>query len=125
PKFAERLHDLLVIVPGLHPLLPLARISDYHFFPVQPHLPAMITQHKTRITTTVTSGLTKLIQYLSLHLLTALAVTPDRHRGNCLSLLHRQPHLLPPSPLRAAAVSTLSSRFLYEATNTLWSRFSV
>jgi hypothetical protein len=77
------------------------------------------------LTTTVTSGLTKLIQYLSLHLLAAVAVTLDRHCGDCLSLFHRQPHLLPPAPLRAAAVSTFSSRFLYEATNTLWSRFSV
>src|SRR6185369_15117523 len=97
PKFAERFDDRLIIVLGLQPLLPLAHISDYHFFPVQPHLPAVITQHKTRIATTVTSGFAKLIQYLSLHFLTAVAITLDRHRGDCLSLFHRQPHLLPPA----------------------------
>jgi hypothetical protein len=61
----------------------------------------------------------------SLHFLAALAVTLGRHGGDYLSLLHRQPHLLPPAPCGPAAVSTFSSRFLYEATNTFWSRFSV
>src|SRR5215213_9121892 len=82
-----------------------------------PHLPAMIAQNKARITTAVARRLAKLIQYLLLYLLTALAVALDRHRRNCLSLLHRQPHLCLQPLCRAAAVSTFSSRFLYEATN--------
>src|SRR5215211_6086478 len=86
------------------------QISDDHLLPAQKYLPAMITQHKPRITTTVPSGLAKLIQYLSLHFLTALTVTLDRHGGDCLKLFHRQPHLLPPA-FSAAAVSTFSSRF--------------
>src|SRR5215217_7026391 len=93
--------------------------------PAQPHLPAMIAQNKARITTAVTRRLAKLIQYLLLYLLTALAVALDRHRRDCLSLLHRQPHLCPPAPVRGRGSVYFSSRFLYEATNTLSSRFSV
>ena len=59
----------------------------------------------------------KLIQYLLLHFLTAVAITLDRHSGDCLSLLHRQPSSAS-RPVRAVAVSTFPSRFLYEGNNT-------
>src|SRR5215211_5315430 len=78
----------------------------------------MIAQNKARITTAVARCLAKLIQYLLLHLLTALAVALYRHRRDCLSLLHRQPHLCPPAPVRGRGSVYFSSRFLYEATNT-------
>src|SRR5215217_8945717 len=90
-----------------------------------PHLPAMIAQNKACITTAVARRLAKLIQYLLFYLLTALAVALDRHRCDCLSLLHRQPHLCPPAPVRGRGSVYFSSRFLYEATNTFSSRFSV
>jgi hypothetical protein len=48
-----------------------------------PHRPAMIAQHKARITTAVARRLAKLIQYLLLYLLTALAVALNRHRRDC------------------------------------------
>ena len=76
----------------------------------------MITQHITRITTAVTGGLKELVQDLLFHFLTALAISLDRHpvtacRCFIVSLISAL------QPFRAAAVSTFSSRFLYEATN--------
>src|SRR5215217_6287162 len=83
-----------------------------------PHLPAMIAQHKAGIITAVARRLAKLIQYLLLYLLTALAIALNRHRRDCLSLLHRQPHHCPPAPCAGPRQCLpFSSRFLYEATN--------
>ena len=46
----------------------------------------VITQDKAGMASAVTRSLTKLIQYLLLHLLTALAVALDRYRG-CRTIL--------------------------------------